>query len=74
LFTQRRRGYVKAVVYQGPYEVTVERVPDPEIEAPNDAIIRLTTTNICASDLHRYEGRMGAEPDPVLGVTRGGGR
>jgi len=33
----------------------VDNVPDPTIEAPNDAIVRITTTNICGSDLHLYE-------------------
>jgi glutathione-independent formaldehyde dehydrogenase len=74
LFTQRRRGCVKAVVYQGPYKVAVEQAPGPEIEAPDDAVVRLTTTNVCGSDLRIYEGRMGAEPGPALGLTRGGGR
>ena len=48
---------MKAVVYQEPYKVTVESMPDPTIEAPTDAIVRITTTNICGSDLHMYEGR-----------------
>jgi glutathione-independent formaldehyde dehydrogenase len=46
---------VKAVVYQGPYDVSVEEVPDPTIEAPLDAIIKITTADICGSDLHPYE-------------------
>jgi glutathione-independent formaldehyde dehydrogenase len=58
---------VKAVVYKGPFEVAVENVPDPRIEAPNDAIIRITTTNICGSDLHMYEGRASVEEGKVLG-------
>lgn len=41
---------MKAVVYQEPYKVTVEEMPDPKIEAPNNAVIRI-------SDLHIYEGR-----------------
>lgn len=32
-------------------------MPDPKIEAPNDAVVRMTTTHICGSDLHMYEGR-----------------
>ena len=48
---------MKAVKYAGPYRVAVEDVPVPEIEAPGDAIVRITTTNICGSDLHMYEGR-----------------
>jgi glutathione-independent formaldehyde dehydrogenase len=53
---------MKAVVYQEPNKVTVEQMPDPKIEAPTDAIIRITTSNICGSDLHMYEGRTPAEP------------
>jgi len=46
---------MKAVTWQGKREVRVEEVPDPKIEEPTDAIIRITTTNICGSDLHLYE-------------------
>jgi threonine dehydrogenase-like Zn-dependent dehydrogenase len=46
---------VKAVTWQGPRTVAVEEVPDPEISLPTDAIVKVTTTNICGSDLHLYE-------------------
>ncbi|WP_249998331.1 glutathione-independent formaldehyde dehydrogenase [Actinoplanes sp. M2I2] len=58
---------MKAVVYQGPREVTVKDVPDPSIQSPNDAIVRITTTNICGSDLHMYEGRTSVEQGKILG-------
>jgi glutathione-independent formaldehyde dehydrogenase len=58
---------MKAVVYHGPRDVRVERVPDPRIEAPADVLVRITTTNICGSDLHIYEGRTRLEPGRVLG-------
>jgi glutathione-independent formaldehyde dehydrogenase len=58
---------MKAVVYRGPFEVAVEQVPDPKIEAPTDVIVRITSTCICGSDLHMYEGRTGAEPGIVFG-------
>ncbi|WP_062214116.1 glutathione-independent formaldehyde dehydrogenase [Streptomyces sp. NBRC 109706] len=58
---------MKAVVYQEPYSVTVEDVPDARIEDPNDVVIRVTTSAICGSDLHMYEGRTGAEPGIVFG-------
>jgi glutathione-independent formaldehyde dehydrogenase len=58
---------MKAVVYQGPYQVAVEDVPQPRIEAPGDAIVRITTTNICGSDLHMYEGRTSVEKGKILG-------
>jgi threonine dehydrogenase-like Zn-dependent dehydrogenase len=46
---------MRAVTWQGKGDVRVETVPDPVIEQPTDAIIRVTTTNICGSDLHLYE-------------------
>ncbi|EME22080.1 zinc-dependent alcohol dehydrogenase [Rhodococcus triatomae] len=46
---------MRAVTWQGRRSVGVETVPDPKIEEPTDAIIRVTTTNICGSDLHLYE-------------------
>src|SRR3954467_9029079 len=58
---------MKAVVYQGPRTVTVQDVPDPTIQAPTDVIVRITTTNICGSDLHMYEGRTSVENGTVLG-------
>ena len=58
---------MQAVVYKGPFKVAVEEVPDARIEAPNDAVVRITTTNICGSDLHMYEGRTNVEEGKVLG-------
>ena len=46
---------MKAVVWKGKREVAIETVPDPTIEQPTDAIVRITSTNICGSDLHLYE-------------------
>lgn len=46
---------MKAVTWQGKRNVTVEEVPDPTIQEPTDAIIKITSTNICGSDLHLYE-------------------
>jgi threonine dehydrogenase-like Zn-dependent dehydrogenase len=45
---------VKALTWQGRENVSVESVADPRIEKPNDAIIRVTSTAICGSDLHLY--------------------
>ena len=58
---------MKAVVYKEPYTVAVEDVDDPRIEDPTDAIIRITTSAICGSDLHMYEGRTGADAGIVFG-------
>jgi threonine dehydrogenase-like Zn-dependent dehydrogenase len=46
---------MKAVTWHGKRDVRVDEVPDPKIEEPTDAIVRITTTNICGSDLHLYE-------------------
>jgi threonine dehydrogenase-like Zn-dependent dehydrogenase len=46
---------MRALTYHGTRDVRVETVPDPEIEEPTDAIIRVTSTGICGSDLHLYE-------------------
>jgi glutathione-independent formaldehyde dehydrogenase len=58
---------VKAVVYKEPFKVAVEEVEDPRLEHPNDVIVRITSTAICGSDLHMYEGRTAAEPGIVFG-------
>ena len=46
---------MKAVTWHGKRDVRVDTVPDPKIEEPTDAIIEVTSTNICGSDLHLYE-------------------
>ena len=46
---------MKALTWQGKRDVRVEEVPDPRIEEPTDAIIKITSTAICGSDLHLYE-------------------
>jgi len=46
---------VKAVTWQGVKDMRVEDVPDPEIIEPTDAVIKVTTTGLCGSDLHLYE-------------------
>ena len=47
---------MKAVVWHGTDDVRVERVPDPTIVNPRDAVVRITTTAICGSDLHLLDG------------------
>jgi threonine dehydrogenase-like Zn-dependent dehydrogenase len=46
---------MRAVTYHGKRDVRVDTVPDPAIEEPTDAIVRITSTGICGSDLHLYE-------------------
>ena len=43
---------MKALVYNGPKDVSVKQVPDAAIERATDVLVRITTTNICGSDLH----------------------
>src|SRR6201999_3525102 len=45
----------RALTWQGKRDVRVEDVPDPTIQEPTDAIVRITSTAICGSDLHLYE-------------------
>ena len=47
---------MRAVVWEGKYNVQVKHVPDPEIVNPRDAIVKVTLTAICGSDLHLYNG------------------
>jgi threonine dehydrogenase-like Zn-dependent dehydrogenase len=47
---------MRAVCWQGIHEVGVEDVPDPHIINPRDAIVKITSTAICGSDLHLYDG------------------
>ncbi|MFH8448249.1 zinc-dependent alcohol dehydrogenase [Streptomyces fungicidicus] len=46
---------MRALTWQGKRDVRVENVPDPRIEEPTDAVIRITSTGLCGSDLHLYE-------------------
>ncbi|MFB7574967.1 MULTISPECIES: glutathione-independent formaldehyde dehydrogenase [unclassified Streptomyces] len=58
---------MKAVVYDGPRTVSVKDVPDARIERPTDVLVRITSTNICGSDLHMYEGRTDFEQGRIFG-------
>ena len=58
---------MKAVVYKEPFNVAVEEVEDARIQDPTDVVIRITSTAICGSDLHMYEGRTGAQPGIIFG-------
>lgn len=59
---------MKAVVFHGVGDIRVDDVPDPRIQEPNDAIVRLTASAICGTDLHFVRGTMaGVEPGRILG-------
>jgi threonine dehydrogenase-like Zn-dependent dehydrogenase len=65
------RGYpaaMRALTWQGTGKVSVETVPDPTIQEPTDAIVRMTSTAICGSDLHLYDVLgMYIDPGDILG-------
>lgn len=58
---------MRAAVFKGPRQVSVERVPDPVLKAPTDAIVRITRAAICGSDLHLYHATLPYDPNFVLG-------
>ena len=58
---------MKALVYEGARKVSVKEVPDAKIERPTDVLVKVTSTNICGSDLHMYEGRTDMQSGRVLG-------
>ena len=49
---------MKALVWHGKSDVRCDTVPDPTIENPRDMIVKITSTAICGSDLHLYDGYM----------------
>ena len=56
-----------AVTFQAPGEVRVDERPDPELQAPDDAIVRIEATGVCGSDLHIFHGRVAIEPGFTIG-------
>ena len=58
---------MRAVTFQAPYEVRLEDKPEPELEAPDDAIVRIEATGVCGSDLHIFHGRVQIEPGFTIG-------
>lgn len=58
---------MRAVVFDGVGSVRVSDVPDPEIADPGDAIVRVTRSAICGSDLHFFHGKAPLDPGDVIG-------
>ncbi len=59
---------MRAVVFHGVGDIRLEDVPEPRIQEPNDAIIRVTSSAICGTDLHMVRGTMaGMRPGTILG-------
>jgi threonine dehydrogenase-like Zn-dependent dehydrogenase len=60
--------WMKALCWQGKHDIRYETVPDPQIEEPRDAIVKMTCCAICGSDLHLFDGFMpGMEKGDVMG-------
>jgi threonine dehydrogenase-like Zn-dependent dehydrogenase len=63
-----RRRYMKAVVFHGVGDIRLDEVPEPEIQEPTDAIVRLTSSAICGTDLHMVRGTLsGMKEGTILG-------
>ena len=58
---------MNALVYRAPYDVRVESVPEPVIQDPRDALVKLTSSALCGSDLHMYRGHLPPKPGLILG-------
>ena len=59
---------MRAVIWNGKRDMRVETVPDPTIVNPHDAIVKVTSTAICGSDLHLYHGYLpGMKPGDIVG-------
>jgi 2-desacetyl-2-hydroxyethyl bacteriochlorophyllide A dehydrogenase len=58
---------MRAVTFQAPGVVTLDERPQPEPQAPTDAVVRIELTGVCGSDLHIYHGRVQIEPGFTLG-------
>jgi 2-desacetyl-2-hydroxyethyl bacteriochlorophyllide A dehydrogenase len=58
---------MRAVTFQAPGEVRVDDKPEPELTAPDEAIVRVEASGVCGSDLHIYHGRVAIEPGFTIG-------
>ena len=59
---------MKAVTFEGAFQVAVTDVPEPSLQEPHDVILRVTTASICGTDIHVYNGRI---PMPITGYVMG---
>jgi S-(hydroxymethyl)glutathione dehydrogenase / alcohol dehydrogenase len=62
-----RRLNMKAVTFQGAKDIQVKQVEDPKLQQKDDIIVRVTSTAICGSDLHIYQGALPTHKDYVIG-------
>ena len=70
LNVEDRRMVVKALVYQGPGRKALEDRPKPKIAAPTDAIVKITKTTICGTDLHILKGDVPTCSPAASSVTK----
>jgi hypothetical protein len=65
ILRQIREVDVKAVTYEDTHKMEVQNRPTPELQSPTDAILRVSTSGICGSDLHMYDGRTDLKKTPL---------
>ena len=58
---------MKAVSYAGTHKMSVTNHPKPKLKTPSDAILRVTASGICGSDLHMYDGRTPLKKGTIIG-------
>ncbi|KAF4996694.1 hypothetical protein FGRMN_4352 [Fusarium graminum] len=58
---------MKAVVFDGPYKISVQERPVPQIQNPEDVIVKVNMTALCGSELHLFRGVEPTEPDFIMG-------
>ncbi|KAF5664351.1 formaldehyde dehydrogenase [Fusarium heterosporum] len=58
---------MKAVVFDGPYKISVQERPVPQIQSPDDVVVKVNMTALCGSELHLFRGVEPTEPDFIMG-------
>ncbi|MDS8771789.1 alcohol dehydrogenase catalytic domain-containing protein, partial [Streptococcus pneumoniae] len=58
---------MKAVTFQGTKDMQVKEVKDPELQKRDDIIVKITSTAICGTDLHIYQGALPTTKNTVIG-------
>jgi threonine dehydrogenase-like Zn-dependent dehydrogenase len=64
---------MKAVVFHGVGDIRLDEVPEPKLQAPTDAVVRLTASAICGTDLHMVRGTMALMPPRPWNPSQPGG-
>jgi 2-desacetyl-2-hydroxyethyl bacteriochlorophyllide A dehydrogenase len=58
---------MRALTFQAPGQVALRDVPEPELQGPDDALVKVSAAGVCGSDLHIYHGRVWVDPGFVIG-------